>query len=72
MQLMLRDLLQRVRKTVLLVTHDLAEALYLADRVIFLETGEIVADLGTNEVLTSQNPHVRGYVDAVRRTAPKL
>jgi osmoprotectant transport system ATP-binding protein len=72
MQLMLRDLLQRVRKTVLLVTHNLAEALYLADRVIFLEAGEVVANLTTDEVLSSENPHVRGYVDAVRRTAPKL
>src|ERR1019366_7740068 len=33
MQTMLRDLLQSVGKTVLLVTHDLDEALYLAQRV---------------------------------------
>jgi len=32
MQTMLRGLLQRMRKTVLLVTHDLDEALYLAQR----------------------------------------
>ena len=36
---MLRELLGRVGKTVVLVTHDLDEALYLADRVIFLEEG---------------------------------
>jgi len=34
MQTMLRDLLARVKKTVLLVTHDLDEALYLAERVV--------------------------------------
>ncbi len=39
MQTMLRDLLARVKKTVLLVTHDLDEALYLAERVVFLEGG---------------------------------
>ena len=39
MQTMLRELLQRVRKTVLLVTHDLDEALYLAERVVLLEAG---------------------------------
>ena len=39
MQTMLRGLLGRVRKTVLLVTHDLDEALYLAERVVFLEAG---------------------------------
>jgi len=68
MQTMLRDLLARVGKTVLLVTHDLDEALYLAQRIIFLDTGEVVADLPANEVLQSQNPHVRDYVQAVHRT----
>ena len=67
MQTMLRDLLRRVGKTVLLVTHDLDEALYLAQRVVFLDAGEIVADLAVGEVLQSQNPHVRGYVNAVHR-----
>src|SRR6185437_4040112 len=42
MQTMLRELLQRVGKTVLLVTHDLDEALYLAQRVVFLAEGEVV------------------------------
>ena len=69
MQNMLRDLLLRVGKTVLLVTHDLDEALYLAQRVIFLEAGEVVADLATEDVLESQNPHVRNYVNAVHRAA---
>lgn len=67
MQTMLRDLLARVGKTVLLVTHDLDEALYLAQRIIFLDTGQVVADLPATEVLQSQNPHVRNYVNAVHR-----
>jgi osmoprotectant transport system ATP-binding protein len=67
MQTMLRDLLARVGKTVLLVTHDLDEALYLAQRVIFLDKGEVVADLAANEVLRSPNTHVRNYVNAVHR-----
>jgi osmoprotectant transport system ATP-binding protein len=67
MQTMLRDLLARVGKTVLLVTHDLDEALYLAQRVIFLEAGEVVADLAATDVLTSSNSSVREYVAAVHR-----
>jgi osmoprotectant transport system ATP-binding protein len=67
MQTMLRDLLHRVRKTALLVTHDLDEALYLAERVVFVEGGEIVADLAASEVLASENPHVQAYVNAVHR-----
>ena len=65
MQTMLKDLLKRVGKTVLLVTHDLDEALYLASRVIFLFEGAVVADLPSNEVLKSENPHVKDYVHAV-------
>jgi len=68
MQTMLRELLGRMKKTVLLVTHDLDEALYLAGRVVFLEGGEVVADLLTREVLSSRNPHVRDYVSAVHRS----
>jgi len=67
MQTMLRGLLERVGKTVLLVTHDLDEALYLAGRVVFLEAGEVVADMAADEVLRSENVHVRRYVDAVHR-----
>ena len=37
MQDMLRDLLARLKKTVLLVTHDLDEALYLGDRIVLLD-----------------------------------
>jgi len=70
MQAMLRDLLTTVRKTVLLVTHDLPEALYLAERVIFLDAGEIVADLKSADVYGSSNPHVCRYVEALRRSLP--
>ncbi|WP_213806416.1 ATP-binding cassette domain-containing protein [Granulicella sp. dw_53] len=67
MQTMLRELLGRVKKTVLLVTHDLDEALYLADRVVFLEAGEVVADMAAAEVLGSENVAVKEYVGAVHR-----
>ena len=70
MQTMLRELLERVGKTVVLVTHDLDEALYLASRVIFLSEGSVVADLAANEVLGSKNSHVVDYVRAVHRAVP--
>jgi osmoprotectant transport system ATP-binding protein len=70
MQTMVRELLARVQKTVLLVTHDLDEALYLAERVVFLADGAVVADLPAGEVLGSENPAVKGYVAAVRRAIP--
>ncbi|RXH55930.1 ATP-binding cassette domain-containing protein [Granulicella sibirica] len=67
MQTMLRELMGKVRKTVLLVTHDLDEALYLAQRVVFLEAGVVVADLAAGDVLGSSNAKVREYVGAVHR-----
>jgi osmoprotectant transport system ATP-binding protein len=67
MQTMLRELLERVKKTVLLVTHSLDEALYLAERVVFLAEGRVVADLAREDVVGSDNPHVRDYVQAVHR-----
>jgi len=67
MQMGLKELLARMGKTVVLVTHDLDEALYLGERVVFLAGGRVVADLPAGEVLRSDNPHVRDYVRAVHR-----
>lgn len=67
MQTMLKKLLKRMGKTVVLVTHDLDEALYLADRVLILSEGEAVADLPPEKVSTSENPHVKDYISAVHR-----
>ncbi len=65
MQTMLRGLLASMGKTVLLITHDLNEALYLADRVVFLADMEVAVDLPAKEVLASDNPHVKLYVSAL-------
>ena len=70
MQTMLRGLLERVGKTVVLVTHDLDEALYLASRVIFLSDGSVAADLPPEEIVGSNNPYVKDYVSAVHRVIP--
>lgn len=68
MQEMLKGLLAPMRKTVLLVTHDLEEALYLADRIVILEDGRVVADTPSQEFLQSENLHVRNYIASIRRT----
>jgi osmoprotectant transport system ATP-binding protein len=69
MQDMLRALLQRLNKTVLLVTHDLNEALYLASHIVLMEGGRLVANLPASEFLGSQIPAVQSYVRAVHRGA---
>jgi osmoprotectant transport system ATP-binding protein len=67
MQDMLRALLARLNKTVLLVTHDLDEALYLASHIVLLEGGKVVAHLPAEEFVRSSIPEVQGYVRAVHR-----
>jgi osmoprotectant transport system ATP-binding protein len=67
MQDMLRELLRRLNKTVLLVTHDLEEALYLASHIVLLEAGKVVAHLPADEFTASQIPAVQSYVRAVNR-----
>ena len=64
MQRMLKDLLARVGVTTLIVTHDLGEALYLANRVVFVEDGQIAADLRADEVRASDIELVKTYVAA--------
>ncbi|MEW2245977.1 ABC transporter ATP-binding protein [Streptomyces sp. NPDC058733] len=54
---LLRDLWQSHRPSVLLVTHDVDEAIVLADRVLVLEAGRIGLDL------TIDRPHPRSYRD---------
>ena len=66
MQTMLRDLLRDGGVTTLVVTHDLPEALFLADRVVLMEAGAVVGDLPTGEVMDSTEPAVRAYVQATR------
>jgi len=67
MQDMLQGLLARLRKTVLLVTHDLDEALYLADRIALLHEGRLVAHVPPEEFVRSAHPKVRAYIGAFHR-----
>jgi osmoprotectant transport system ATP-binding protein len=70
MQTMLRELLKKGQVTTLIVTHDLDEALYLADRVVLLEEGAVVADLASGAVRGSSNEAMREYVAATHREVP--
>jgi osmoprotectant transport system ATP-binding protein len=67
MQDMLRGLMATLKKTVLLVTHDLDEALYLADRIVLLSEGKLIANLDPEEFLRSRDPQVEAYAHAFHR-----
>jgi osmoprotectant transport system ATP-binding protein len=67
MQDLLRSLLDRLKMTVFLVTHDLDEALYLGDRIVLLGEGKLIASLTPEEFLTSRQPEVEAYIRAHHR-----
>lgn len=67
MQDMLRDLLGRLKKTVLLVTHDLDEALYLGDRIVLLSEGRLITNLPPEEFMRSSQPELVAYIRAFHR-----
>jgi thiamine transport system ATP-binding protein len=56
------DLKQRNGLTVLLTTHDPADALFAAERTAFLAAGKVVLMGRTADVLASDHPAVRDYL----------
>jgi len=67
MQDMLRGLLADSKRTVLLVTHDLDEALYLGDQIALLRDGKLLACLDPEDFLKSDLPEIQEYVRAYHR-----
>jgi osmoprotectant transport system ATP-binding protein len=66
----LQDAFVRLRDggdvTVLFVTHDLAEALRVASRMVLIDGGEIVCDATRDAFLASPVPLVRQFIEAAR------
>jgi len=75
MEEMVIEIIERESKTVILVTHDIQEAIYLADRIIFYtrQPGRIKADLSMEFKAGRRFPRKEelltepGYVDMERR-----
>jgi osmoprotectant transport system ATP-binding protein len=55
---------QRLKKTVLFVTHDLNEALLLGTRIALLEAGRVVSLTSREQFLSSSEPLVKKYIQA--------
>jgi osmoprotectant transport system ATP-binding protein len=66
----LKSIFQRLGKTVLLVTHDLGEAVYLAEQITMLHFGRVVQTGSFRDLLLSPaNSFVSQFINA-QRTVP--
>jgi osmoprotectant transport system ATP-binding protein len=67
-----RALHDRLGLTTLMVTHDVAEALLLADRIVVLIEGRIRADGTPAELVASTDPDIEAMIAVPRRQAERL
>jgi osmoprotectant transport system ATP-binding protein len=64
-----RGIQSRLKKTVIIVTHDMREALSLAHRVAVLDQGTLTAFDTPERIAASSDPRIRQLLDAVTLNA---
>jgi len=62
------DLKKAYSMSMVVVTHELASAYLIADRIVLLDRGNIVANGSVQEVQNSRHPRVRQFLDRVPDT----
>jgi osmoprotectant transport system ATP-binding protein len=67
-----RALHERLSLTTVMVTHDMAEAVLLADRIVVMKDGKIIAHGTPAELAHDADPDVSALIDAPRRQAERL
>jgi osmoprotectant transport system ATP-binding protein len=68
-----RALHERLGLTTVMVTHDMTEAVLLADRIVVIAGGHVVADGAPADLLANvSDPQVRAMLEAPKRQAERL
>ena len=67
-----RRLHEQLGLTTVMVTHDLTEAVLLADRIVVMRHGKIVADGAPAALLTHPDGQVRRLIETPRRQAERV
>jgi len=61
---LIKEIDVKTHATSVVVTHDLKSALRVADRVIFLSEGKVLADLPPKQLMESREPVIRDLIEA--------
>lgn len=70
LQAQMRELFSKLKKTVVLVTHDVAEAAFLADTLVLLRRGSLLQQGSARALLDSpSDPFVHEFMTSQRRLA---
>jgi phospholipid/cholesterol/gamma-HCH transport system ATP-binding protein len=59
------ELKKAFQMTIVVVTHELASAFLIADRMILVDKGYVVANGSTDQMRTSNHPRVRQFLDRI-------
>ena len=62
----------RLGLTTVMVTHDVTEAVLLADRIVIMRQGRVTADGAPAALLTHDDPEVRALLETPRRQADRV
>jgi osmoprotectant transport system ATP-binding protein len=67
-----RRLHETLRLTTVMITHDMLEALGLADRIVVLQAGAVIADGKPTQLMSNQHAYVQELMQTPRRIAERV
>ncbi len=67
-----RQLHETLRLTTVMITHDILEALGLADRIVVLQRGAVIADGAPSSLMSDEHAYVRELMRTPRRIAERV